>query len=247
MTRRRTISLSNIASDRNLPLGAPDVLEQAVALGQAVQSIVALTHGTHETREGVDDVLALDGTAVLVDLCDSDLAGAVVLGLDDPPGGRALAGDVAGGSGVSQDCMRHGLSNARDSSSGKASYRSTISPRSFSIFAIGVEFCGRTRLGGCVAVSGSRTANFRSRLRISTTFGGFGGCLWPVGRWVGASTDHGNPLGAQSKSEFCKESADGANVSRSHSRRRAVEMWGRVSCTTSMQCFLFVVFGVRRA
>ena len=86
-----------IASRRNLPLGAPDVLEEAVALSEAVQSIVALAHGADETREGVDDVLALDGTAVLVDLGDGDLARAVVLGLDDSARRRALAGDVTGG------------------------------------------------------------------------------------------------------------------------------------------------------
>lgn len=40
-------------------------------------------------------VLALDGTAVLVNLGDGDLDGSVVLGLDDTVGGAALAGDVA--------------------------------------------------------------------------------------------------------------------------------------------------------
>lgn len=40
-------------------------------------------------------VLALDGTAVLVNLGDGDLDGSVVLGLDDAVGGAALAGDVA--------------------------------------------------------------------------------------------------------------------------------------------------------
>lgn len=39
-------------------------------------------------------VLALDGTAVLVNLGDGDLNRSVVLGLDDAVGGRALAGDV---------------------------------------------------------------------------------------------------------------------------------------------------------
>lgn len=40
-------------------------------------------------------VLSGDGTAVLVDLGDGDLDGAVVLGLDDAVGSAALARDVA--------------------------------------------------------------------------------------------------------------------------------------------------------
>jgi hypothetical protein len=39
-------------------------------------------------------VLALDGTAVLVNLGDGELDGSVVLGLDDAVGGAALARDV---------------------------------------------------------------------------------------------------------------------------------------------------------
>ena len=102
-----------IASTRNLPLGAPDVLEEAVALGEAVEGIVALTHGADETRQSVDDVLALDGTAVLVDLGDGDLARAVVLGPDDSARRRALAGDVTGrGPGVSKIASR-GRGNCR--------------------------------------------------------------------------------------------------------------------------------------
>lgn len=41
-------------------------------------------------------VLSGDGTAVLVNLGDGDLDGAVVLGLDDAVGSAALARDVAG-------------------------------------------------------------------------------------------------------------------------------------------------------
>lgn len=78
----------------NLSHGAPDALEESVALGQSVQSIVALTHRSHETAEGVDVVLSLDLSAVLVDLGDGDLDGGVVLGLDDAVGGAALSGDV---------------------------------------------------------------------------------------------------------------------------------------------------------
>ena len=75
-------------------LPAPDVLEEAVALGEAVEGVVALTHGADEAAEGVDVVVAGDGAAVLVDLGDGNLDGAVVLGLDDAVGGAALAGDV---------------------------------------------------------------------------------------------------------------------------------------------------------
>jgi hypothetical protein len=78
----------------DLSLAAPDALDEAVALRQAVHGIVALAHRSHEAAEGVDVVLAGDGAAVLVDLGDGDLDGAVVLGLDDAVGGAALAGDV---------------------------------------------------------------------------------------------------------------------------------------------------------
>ena len=61
---------STFADFEHLSLGAPDALEEAVSLGQAVEGVVALTHRSDETAEGVDLVLALDGTAVLVDLGD---------------------------------------------------------------------------------------------------------------------------------------------------------------------------------
>lgn len=83
----------------NLSLGRPDVLDEAVALGQAVQGIVGLTHGADEAAQGVDVVLAGDSTAGLVHLGDGNLNGSVVLGLDDTVGGRALAGDVTIGRG----------------------------------------------------------------------------------------------------------------------------------------------------
>jgi hypothetical protein len=76
----------------DLSLSAPDVLEEAVTLGQSVEGVVALAHSSDEAAEGVDVVLALDGTAVLVNLGDR----AVILGLDDAVGGAALAGDVTG-------------------------------------------------------------------------------------------------------------------------------------------------------
>jgi hypothetical protein len=78
----------------DLSLSAPDVLEEAVTLGQSVEGVVALAHSSDEAAEGVDVVLALDGTAVLVNLGDGDLDRAVILGLDDAVGGAALAGDV---------------------------------------------------------------------------------------------------------------------------------------------------------
>jgi hypothetical protein len=78
----------------DLSLSAPDALEEAVALGQSVEGVVALAHGSDETAEGVDVVLALDGTTVLVNLGNGDLDRAVILGLDDAVGGAALAGDV---------------------------------------------------------------------------------------------------------------------------------------------------------
>lgn len=79
----------------SLPLGRPDALHETVALGQAVESVVSLAHGANEAAEGVDVVLAVDLAAGLVNLGNGNLDGAVVLGLDDTVGGRALAGDVA--------------------------------------------------------------------------------------------------------------------------------------------------------
>lgn len=88
---------ANHARD-NLPLAAsgPDVLEVAVALGKAVEGVVALAAGTDETAEGVGLVLA-GVAAVLVNLADGDLDRGVVVGLDDAVGGAALAGHVAVG------------------------------------------------------------------------------------------------------------------------------------------------------
>lgn len=80
-----------------LSYGVPDVLEEAVPLREPVEGVVALADGSDEAAEGVDDVLAGDGAAVLVNLGDRDLDGGVVLGLDDAVGGAALAGDVAVG------------------------------------------------------------------------------------------------------------------------------------------------------
>lgn len=79
----------------HLSLTAPDVLEETVTLSQTVHGIIALTHGTDETAEGIDVVLAGNGTAVLVNLGNGDLDRAVVHGLDNAVGSAALAGDVA--------------------------------------------------------------------------------------------------------------------------------------------------------
>lgn len=85
---------------RCLSLGAPDALEETIPLCQSVESIVALSHGPDESREGVDVVLAGDLTAGLIDLGNGDLDGSVVLGLDNPVRGGALSGDVAIGEGI---------------------------------------------------------------------------------------------------------------------------------------------------
>jgi hypothetical protein len=73
--------------------GGPHALEVTVTLGQAVEGVVALTAGADETAHGVGLVLA-SVAAVLVNLADGDLDGGVVVGLDDPVGGAALAGHV---------------------------------------------------------------------------------------------------------------------------------------------------------
>jgi hypothetical protein len=81
-------TIANLVSAR-----VPDTLEVTVPLGEAVHAVVALAHRAHEAAERVDLVLA-GVAAVLVDLGDADLDGAVVLGLDDAVGRAALAGDV---------------------------------------------------------------------------------------------------------------------------------------------------------
>lgn len=78
---------------RRLSGSAPDVLEVAVTLSEAVDAVVRLAHGADEAAESVGLGLAGE-SAVLIDLCDGDLDGTVVLGLDDAVGGAALAGDV---------------------------------------------------------------------------------------------------------------------------------------------------------
>jgi hypothetical protein len=78
---------------RRLSGSGPDVLEVTVTLSEAVDAVVRLAHGADEAAESVGLGLAGE-SAVLVDLCDGDLDGTVVLGLDDAVGGAALAGDV---------------------------------------------------------------------------------------------------------------------------------------------------------
>lgn len=78
---------------KHLPGRAPDRLEEAVLLCEPVEAVVTLAHGTDETAESVDLVLAGVAT-VLVNLANAELDRGVVLGLDDASGGRAFAGDV---------------------------------------------------------------------------------------------------------------------------------------------------------
>lgn len=85
---KRSPTINSLVSAR-----VPDVLEEAVPLGEAVHAVVALAHGADEAAKSVDLVLA-SVTAVLVNLGDGDLDRAVVLGLDDAVGRAALAGDV---------------------------------------------------------------------------------------------------------------------------------------------------------
>ena len=90
---RKKSSPSSFLKARRLSGSAPDVLEVAVTLSEAVDAVIRLAHGADEAAESVGLGLAVE-SAVLVDLCDGDLDGTVVLGLDDAVGGAALAGDV---------------------------------------------------------------------------------------------------------------------------------------------------------
>lgn len=98
----RSFRTSSIFSNvQNLSLSAPDALNETISLGQSVQGVIGLAHGTDKAAEGIDVVLAGDSTAVLVDLGNGDLDRAVVLGLDDAVGSAALARDVAGRESIS--------------------------------------------------------------------------------------------------------------------------------------------------
>ena len=89
-------------------------------------------------------VLALDGTAVLVDLGDGDLDGRMVLGLDDAVGGAALARDVTV---WNRRLARVPRPSFLVSEFEGGPYRSTISPLSFSIVAAVMWCCLKERCG----------------------------------------------------------------------------------------------------
>lgn len=80
----------------DLSLGRPDALQVSIALKQAVHRVVGLTHGADEAGQGVDLVVASNGTAILGDLGNGNLDGGVVVGTDDAVGGAALAWNVTG-------------------------------------------------------------------------------------------------------------------------------------------------------
>jgi len=180
-------TIANLVSAR-----VPDTLEVAVPLGEAVHAVVALAHCAHEAAKRVDLVLA-GVAAVLVDLGDADLDGAVVLGLDDAVGRAALAGDVPAqrknnglvkgyvlffpsqfllvDSGGLGGCWCWGVGRGLSWESlgvfRGVAYRSTSSPRSFSILTVlvGVEK-GLEGVGGregadlsspCLPVSSSKS------------------------------------------------------------------------------------------
>ena len=116
-----------------LPASTPHTLQEPIPLRKTVDTVVALAHGAHEAAQRVHLVLARV-TSIGVDLADRDLHGAVVLGLDDAVRCAALAGDVAVKTpGVSV------LLEAEIWVRWERSYRSTSSPRSFSMVA---ELCG---------------------------------------------------------------------------------------------------------
>jgi hypothetical protein len=116
-------------SENPLPGRAPDALDEAILLCEPVQAVVGLAHCAHETAERVGLVIA-GVAAVLVDLSNADLDRGVVLGLDDAAGSAALAGDVAVKLKISIRAV--GVTSREISRAGKP-YRSTSSPRSFSI------------------------------------------------------------------------------------------------------------------
>lgn len=89
------IAKSKEPKSANLSLGltAPDVLQQTITLGQSVQRIITLSHSSDETAESINLVLA-GSASILINLCDGDLNGSVVLGLDDTVGCAAFTWNV---------------------------------------------------------------------------------------------------------------------------------------------------------
>jgi hypothetical protein len=77
----------------SLAASTPDILQQAIPLRQSVQGIIALTHSSYKSAQGIDLALACEST-VLINLANGDLDGCVILCLDNAVGGTALAGDV---------------------------------------------------------------------------------------------------------------------------------------------------------
>lgn len=72
----------------------PDVLQQAVVLGQSVQRVVSLTSASDVTAQSVGGVGTSNGSSFLIDVGNVDLDRSMVLGLDDSVSGRALSGNV---------------------------------------------------------------------------------------------------------------------------------------------------------
>lgn len=177
------ISFSPFLTLTHLSLCAPDALDQTITLSQAVQRIVRLAHGTDEAAKGVDVVLAGDSAARLVNLGDRDLNGGVVLGLNDAVGGRALAGDVAirEKSSGSAHCVRSWSLFAsqyteiqpKSIHSLRVAYRSTISPRSFSILTAG--YGNWLNLGDEAECEGQKVVNSSvSKVDVLQQFAEFG-------------------------------------------------------------------------
>jgi hypothetical protein len=145
-TSHSIVPVPKISHNANLVSArVPDTLEETVPLGEAVDAVVALAHCAHEAAKRVDLVLA-GVAAVLVNLGDADLDRAVVLGLDDAVGRAALAGDVPAQRKIRLVCIllipplggfpgAEGFLGSRCKFRGVA-YRSTSSPRSFSILTV---------------------------------------------------------------------------------------------------------------
>lgn len=63
-------------------------------MSESVKRVVRLTTASNVAAESVGEVVAWDGTSLLVDLSNVDLDRTVVLSLDDSVSGRALSWDV---------------------------------------------------------------------------------------------------------------------------------------------------------
>jgi hypothetical protein len=108
-------------------LRTPNPLQKPILLSKTIQRIITLGPGPNKPTQGVNLILARV-TTVLVDFADRNLDTGMILGFDDAVRCAAFARDVARRTKI-LDEVGEGLNGGW----GRGTYRSTISPFSFSM------------------------------------------------------------------------------------------------------------------